>query len=69
MNTVVVYVLVIWMSAARSSSSGGPTVIDNISSAENCQAMRIAIERDFSASGPENVVKSRCYAVRKIVTK
>ena len=68
MSTVVVYVLVFWIGAGR---AGGPTVIDNISSADNCQAMRVAIERDYADDDYNYpvVVKSRCYAVRKIIVK
>jgi hypothetical protein len=68
MNTIVVYVLVIWLGAYE---SGGVTVIDNISSAQNCHAMRLALEKDFDAGGfrSPDVVKTRCYAVRKAVVK
>lgn len=71
MNTIVVFTLVVWMG---SPELGAPMIIDNIASAEACQAMRVNLERDFQNSQKYNatyyakpfVVRSRCYAIRKV---
>lgn len=69
MKTIVVYVLVLWMGGYY---NGGPTIIDNISSAQNCQNLRVILQNKFSTYsgyGAPISIRSRCIAVRKVVAQ
>ncbi len=62
MSTVVVYVLFILTGRqVYSGGYGGPAVVDNISSIENCRALGRQI-----ASTKEAEVTWSCHAVRKV---
>lgn len=57
--TVVVWVLVTYISSA---SGGGPMVVDNIATRENCEALAKVIE----AEDVGRWTRTKCIAVRKV---
>lgn len=72
MNTVVVWVLVMTLSGYK---AGGPLVIDNISSRENCEAVASQIRQTYTYGRTINergdtvsfsADTHRCIAVRKV---
>lgn len=63
--TVVVWVLLVTFQGPR---SGGPVVIDNISSRENCEALAQQYFTQFNR-GAFHADRYHCAAVRKVVVK
>ncbi len=69
MNTVVVWLLVATLSGYK---AGGPLVVDNISSRENCEAIAMQLKSQYSRD--TNIRRSNsffydthtCIAVRKV---
>lgn len=63
MQTVVVWVLVLTFTGFK---SGGPVVIDNIASKQNCEALGAYLARSWDGREDRfRVDRFRCVAVRK----
>lgn len=65
MNTVVVWILVMYIGWVK---AGGPIVIDNIDSKQNCEAAAQQIKMTYALDKDDVIYagKHRCIAVRKV---
>lgn len=65
MNTVVVWILVMYIGWVK---AGGPIVIDNIDSKQNCEAVAQQIKMTYTLDKHDviHAGKHRCIAVRKV---
>lgn len=63
METFVTWVLIMTFVGIK---SGGPVVIDNIATKQNCEALATQIKSDWIADKRFGVSTTKCIAVRKV---